>query len=333
MEAEMQDLNDLSYFAAVVAHGGFAPAGRALKQPKSKLSRRVAQLEANLGVRLIERSTRRFRVTEVGQAFYERCRTIMLEVEQAEAVAAEAQGEPRGLVRVSCPPGLLESITGIFTAYLQRYPKVTLQLLATTRRISLIDERVDIAFRVRSTLDNDAGLTMRRLTTSRQILVATPELAARATDMAQLGAPDGVPTLSYNEATLHDSWVLTNAAGETRTINHDPRFVCSDFGALRDAVVAGLGVTLMPNHSCWPWLQSGALVQIFPEWSAPEGIVHLVFTTKRGLPPAVRALIDHIAEGFREERHAARQAGVPDLAPHPAHLHPPVPRPKDLANL
>src|SRR6266404_7596816 len=97
------DLNDYVYFAEVVAHGGFAAAGRALRAPKSTLSRRIAGLEARLGVRLIERSTRRFRVTEVGQAFYERCRTIMLDVQQANAVASEALGEPRGVIRCSCP--------------------------------------------------------------------------------------------------------------------------------------------------------------------------------------------------------------------------------------
>src|SRR5580693_10211866 len=106
----MQDLNDLYYFAHVVANGGFAPAGRVLRVPKSKLSRRIAQLEASLGVRLIERSNRRFRVTEVGQAFYARCRGLLLEAEGALAVAAETKGEPHGLVRFSCPTGMLDVV-------------------------------------------------------------------------------------------------------------------------------------------------------------------------------------------------------------------------------
>jgi len=107
------DLNDYVYFAEVVAHGGFAAAGRALREPKSKLSRRVAAIEARFGIRLIERSSRRFRVTEVGQSFYEGCRVMMAEAERAEAMVAEAQAEPHGRIRMSCPTGLAEELSGI----------------------------------------------------------------------------------------------------------------------------------------------------------------------------------------------------------------------------
>src|SRR5919202_4812320 len=112
------DLNDYVIFAEVVAHGGFAPAGRALREPKSKLSRRVAGLELRLGVRLIERSSRRFRVTEIGQTFYERCRAMMLEAERAEALVAEAQAEPHGRIRMSCPAGLADVVSAIVRGFL-----------------------------------------------------------------------------------------------------------------------------------------------------------------------------------------------------------------------
>jgi DNA-binding transcriptional LysR family regulator len=130
------DLNDLVYFAEVVAHGGFAAAGRALREPKSKLSRRVAGLEARLGIRLIERSSRRFRVTDVGKSFYERCRAMMTEAERAEALVAEAQSEPHGTIRMSCPTGLVEAISPLVTRFLVQYPKVRLQLVAIDRWIS-----------------------------------------------------------------------------------------------------------------------------------------------------------------------------------------------------
>ncbi|HEX9447276.1 MAG TPA: LysR family transcriptional regulator, partial [Dongiaceae bacterium] len=130
----MQDLNDLFFFAEVVAHGGFAAAGRALRQPKSKLSRRVAQLEERLGVRLIERSSRRFRVTEIGQSYYAHCRTALAEVARAEAAVAQAQAEPKGLIRVSCPIGLMEPIGEILPDFMTRHPKVKVQILATNRR-------------------------------------------------------------------------------------------------------------------------------------------------------------------------------------------------------
>jgi DNA-binding transcriptional LysR family regulator len=157
------DLNDYVTFAEVVAHGGFTAAGRALREPKSKLSRRVSALEARLGVRLIERSSRRFRVTEVGQTFYERCRAMMLEAERAEALVAEAQAEPHGRIRMSCPRNLVKFASGIVRGFLDRYPKVQLQLVASDRAVDLIEERVDVALRVRHELTSDASLTMRSL--------------------------------------------------------------------------------------------------------------------------------------------------------------------------
>ena len=105
----MRDLNDMFFFTEVVANGGFAPAGRALRQPKSKLSRRVARLEQRLGVRLLERSSRSFRVTDVGQAFYDHCQNVLAEVNRAEAVVAATQGEPHGTVRFNCPLGLMDA--------------------------------------------------------------------------------------------------------------------------------------------------------------------------------------------------------------------------------
>ncbi|EYF06149.1 LysR family transcriptional regulator [Chondromyces apiculatus] len=298
----MRDLNDLFFFAEVVANGGFAPAGRALQQPKSKLSRRVAQLEERLGVRLIERSSRRFRVTEVGQAFYERCREVMAEVAQAEAIVAEAQGEPHGQVRFSCPTGLLELVSRPLTELMTKYPRVKLHVVATNRRVDLIEERIDVALRVRTSIDTDAALTMRNLGKSRRILVASPQLARRLGDLRDVEALASVTTISSTELSGEVVWDLCGPEGQTRSVRHAPRLACADFKALREVAEAGLGVALLPEHACWLALREGKLVRVLPEWYAPEGIVHLVFTTRRGLPPAVRVFIDHLTERLRDDR-------------------------------
>ncbi|WP_343714361.1 LysR family transcriptional regulator [Inquilinus sp.] len=292
----MPDLNDYVYFAEVVAHGGFAPAGRALHQPKSKLSRRIARLEARLGVRLIERSTRRFQVTEVGRAFYERCRAIMLDAEQAEAVVAQAQAEPHGRVRFSCPTGLVEILAPIIPLYLARFPKVRLQMIAIDRPVDLIAERIDVALRVRTALTGDAALTMRSLGRSRRILVAAPRVAKQAG--SSLEALASLPTLATVDDADEIEWHLEHSGGAAHVLRHSPRMSCSDFGAIREAAVAGLGVALLPDHSCRDHLEAGHLIRVFPEWSGYEGIVHLVFTTRRGLPPAVRGFIDHLAATY-----------------------------------
>ncbi|WP_304168152.1 LysR substrate-binding domain-containing protein [Lonsdalea britannica] len=289
------DLNDLRYYAEVVWHGGFTAAGRALGEPKSKLSRRVSGLEARLGVRLIERSSRRFRVTDVGQAFYERCRSMLNEAGQAQALIAEAQSEPHGIVRMSCPTGLVELISPILIDFMGRYPKVRLQLLAQDRAVDLIEERIDVALRVRVKLDSDASLTMRSLGESSKILVAAPHIASEIRDIEDLKS---APTLSTSEATDEVEWHLETDDGQSHDIRHLPRMGCGDFLAVVDAAIAGLGIALLPDHTCKQAIRSGKLVRVLPAWRGQQGLVHLVFTTRRGLPPAVRKLIDTLASAF-----------------------------------
>lgn len=289
------DLNDYAYFAEVVAHGGFAAAGRALREPKSKLSRRIAGLEDRLGLRLIERSSRRFRVTDTGQAFYERCRAILAEAEQAEALVMQAQAEPHGRIRFSCPTGMIEPIAGLISSFLLRYPKVRLQLVATDRPVDLIAERVDLALRVRASLTSDAALTMRSLGKSTRIVVASPQLANRIETIEQLAQ---VPALATSDAADDLEWHLETEAGRTHVLRVEPRLGCEDMASVRNAAIDGLGVAILPDHVCFEALKAGRLVRVLPEWRGVQGIVHLVFTTRRGLPPAVRALIDHLAAGF-----------------------------------
>ncbi|GJD64666.1 HTH-type transcriptional regulator DmlR [Methylobacterium frigidaeris] len=293
-----QDLNDYVTFAEVVAHGSFAAAGRALREPKSKLSRRVAALESRLGVRLIERSSRRFRVTEIGQTFYERCRAMMLEAERAEALVAEAQAEPHGRIRMSCPPNLVKVVSAIVHEFLIRYPRVRLQLVVTDRAVDLIEERIDVALRVRRELTTDASLTMRSLGHSRWILVANPQTANELG--AEIGDLTAVATLGTSDDAGEVTWTLEREDGATHVLRHEPRMTCADYSALCDAAAAGLGVAFLPDHACAAHMASGSLVRVFQEWRSRDGIVHLVFTTRRGLPPAVRAFIDHMAREFPE---------------------------------
>ena len=297
----MRDLNDMLYFTAVVANGGFAPAGRVLKLPKSKLSRRVAQLEERLGARLIERSSRRFRVTEIGQAFYEQCRLAVSAAERAEALVAASLSDPRGVVRFACPTGLVEVVSPMLPGFLSAYPRAQVQIIAADRPIDLIGERIDVALRVRVKLDTDAELTMRTLARSQRVLLASPIMANTipTQDIASLGS---LPTISSSDDGEEITWTLVGPEGRTHIHRHMPRLGCGDFTAVLEAAIAGLGVTLLPDHACAAALRSGALVRIFPDWHGQDGIVHLVFTTRVGLPPLVRAFIDHLAHGFRDSR-------------------------------
>lgn len=295
----MLDLNDLALFAAVVRHQGFSPAARALGLPKSRLSKHVARLEARLGVRLIERSTRRFRVTETGQEVYQQCQAMLAGAEEAEAAALRARAEPSGIVRVACPPDFGHNLMAhILPDFLKRHPAVRVQLNVSNRRVDLIQERVDIALRVRVRLDTEPDLMLRILGQSRMFLVASPEFVARrggAIGIDQLGA---LPTITHTEGALQDRWQLIGPDGQAREVVHEPVLACGDFTILRNAALAGLGIALLPDQVCSEELDGGRLVQVLPDWSTPFGTIHMVFGARRGLLPAVRALIDHIVAEY-----------------------------------
>jgi len=295
----MQDLNDVRFFTAVVEHQGFSAAARALNLPKSSVSRRVANLEARLGVRLLERSTRSLRLTGVGSAYYDRCRAILADLEAAERDVAVLRAEPAGLVRMSCPTGLAQFVlAGMLPGFLARFPKVHLQVVATNRAIDLVDDNVDVAIRARQRLADEAT-TMRMLYRSRAIFVASPKFAKAqriASDLAGVGA---LPFLSFLEETRHPTWSLTGPAGITRRLSFDPVLSSGDFNILIEAAIAGVGMALLPSEVVAEAIRRKRLVRILPGWHSEEITVHLLFTNKRGLVPAVRVLIDYLAEHLK----------------------------------
>ncbi|KGX78804.1 bacterial regulatory helix-turn-helix, lysR family protein [Burkholderia pseudomallei MSHR435] len=157
----MRDLNDLYYFVQVVDHGGFAPAGRALNLPKSKLSRRIARLEERIGMRLIQRSTRRFAVTDIGQTYYAHCRAMLVEADAADEAVALVRTEPRGIVRMTCPVALLDALVGdMIAAFMAECPLVEIHLEETNRRVDVVGEGIDIALRVRPPPLEDSDLAL-----------------------------------------------------------------------------------------------------------------------------------------------------------------------------
>lgn len=295
----MQDLNDLYYYAEVVDHGGFAAAGRALGLPKSTLSRRVAALEARLGVRLIQRSTRRFAVTEIGRSYYEHCKAMLVEADAAQQLIERSHAEPCGVVRVSCPIALLQANVGAMLAeFMAAQPGVTVHLEATNRRVDPIGEAIDIAIRVRPPPLQDSDLILRVLAERRQCLVASPALLARhppATAPADLA---DWPSLALGAPQEEHRWHLYGPDGAQATLHHRPRLVTGDMIALRDAALAGVGIVQLPTMLVRHEIERGRLVRLLADWAPRRDIVHLVYPSRRGLLPAVRALIDDLAARF-----------------------------------
>ncbi|MEH8662042.1 LysR family transcriptional regulator [Klebsiella quasipneumoniae subsp. similipneumoniae] len=296
----MQDLNDFAWFVQVVDHGGFAAAGRALDQPKSKLSRRIAQLEERLGVRLIQRTTRQFAVTEVGQTFYQHCKAMLIEAEAAQQAVDTLRAEPRGSVRITCPVTLLHVHIGPMLArFMARYPGVTLHLEATNRRVDVVGEGIDVAIRVRPRPIEDSDLVMRVLADRGHRLVASQELISR---LGRPQAPSELsawPGLSLGANKHQHKWQLTGPEGARAEVYFTPRMVTTDMLALREAAMAGVGVVQLPLLMVRDQLASGELEVVLDEWQPRREVIHAVFASRRGLLPSVRALVDYLSEEYQ----------------------------------
>lgn len=294
----MAELDDLALFAGVVEHGGFAAAERVLGTPKSRLSRRVAALEKDLGVRLLQRSTRHFSVTDVGQDVYRHARAMLDEARAARETVARLSAQPRGLVRVACPVALAQvQLASLLPEFLALHPQVQVQVAVGNRRVDLIEEGIDLALRVRTRLDDDGSLVLRRLGDVQELLVASPAYLAQA---PALDAPADLAahaTLNSSEDLNRQAWELHGPEGRIERVPLGrPRLMASDFGLLHAAATAGQGVALLPEIFCGRAVERGELAVVLPAWRLPMGIFHLVYPTRRGVLPAVRALIEFLVE-------------------------------------
>jgi DNA-binding transcriptional LysR family regulator len=297
----MQDLNDLFAFAKVVQHGGFSAAARSLHVTKSSLSKRVARLEERYGVRLIERSTRGFRITPVGRAVHEQCESMVAAAEAAAVVAAEAFALPKGTVRVACPPGLLPNmLTPMLPGFMAAFPEVRLALAVSNRRVDLVEEGFDVAIRVRERLNTDQDLVVQRLGVSRRILVAEPAHLSRRAPVCAVGDLPSGPLLAGRDEVIDERWTLWHEDGDEAFVDFTPRLAFSDLQALLEATLDGTGIALLPEIYAREALSTGRLVHVLPAWRAPDSIVHMVFTSRRGMAPAIRAFVEYVAKQLRQ---------------------------------
>lgn len=293
----LQDLNDLYLFVLVVEQKSFTAASRAAGMTTSSVSRRIASLEERLGVRLLHRSTRRLSLTPVGERYYERCRAMVSEAEAATDVVEQIQARPRGRVRITCPALMGQSSLGpIAVEFMLRYPEVHVSLVATDRIVDLIDEGFDVAIRFRSRPLEDSSLVARPLGESGNHLVGAPaylDANGRPRTIADLTLLKGLGK------SRHDgpyAWQLTDPNGVSVLHPYQPVLDSDDWLVLKEAVLAGLGIAALPNELCATEIDSGKLEVVLPDHSLPRASLYIVYASRRGLIPAVRAFIDFAAE-------------------------------------
>jgi len=295
----IQDLNNLYFFAKVVDFGSYTAAAKALGLQTSKLSRRIAALETELGVRLINRTTRRLSLTEAGKTFHRHCLALLDEAQAAKDAMSQILASPQGLVRISCPTGLLQGgVADVLVRFLAKQPRVRIALDATNRRVDVVDEGLDIALRVRKPPLEDSDLAMRAFGPDEMILVASPELIAAHGEPQTLEDIARMPTLSMASADERSTWRFLGVDGDAE-LTHSPRLCTDDLFTLRRAALQGIGAALVPRLLVANDLEGGALIRLLPSLKAHVGIVHAVFPSRRGMVPAVRALLDLLSEAVR----------------------------------
>jgi DNA-binding transcriptional LysR family regulator len=296
---EPTDLNDLRYFAEIVEKGSFTLAAQTLGVQTSRLSRRVTALEAELGVRLLNRTTRRISLTDAGKQFLQHCQSIVAHAQAAWEDVEKTRSAPSGVVRISCPIGMLESgMSKILLGYLKRYPDVRLMVDATNRRVDVIQEGLDLALRVRRPPLADSELVIRQLWKTNTILVASAAFLKDHEGLTTLDQVSTLPTLVMGNVSERFEWTFYDTQGNAVSASHKPRLATDDLATLRNAARAGFGVAELPRELAEPDLQNGSLVQVLPELMSLEAIVHAVYPTRRGMVPAVAALLDIIGAEF-----------------------------------
>ncbi len=303
----MDRLRAFEVFVTVVGRGGFAKAADALNTSPANVTRYVGELEAHLGARLLNRSSRRISLTEAGEALYERARAVLADVAEAEEVAAAGVGRPRGKLRINAPLsfGVLH-LAPLWPQFMAAYPEVELEVSLSDRLVDLVEEGYDMAIRI--SRGGSATYVARKLAVSRNLICAAPaylERYGRPTTPEQL---NGHRCVAYSLSAAPDEWAITNTAGRTETVRLTPVMFANNGDTVRVAAVAGQGVIWQPTFLVGEDLRAGRLEQLLPDWRVPETDILAVYPSRRHVPGKVRAMVDFLAQVFRDTPPWERQA-------------------------
>lgn len=291
----MLDLKDVYFFVQVVDRGGFTSAGEVLRLPKSTLSHRVKELEASLGVRLINRTSRQFAMTEVGMEFYQYAMALLRSAEVAEEAMRQRLAEPSGVIRVTTAAEIAQfALRHVLPTFLSDHPKVKIVETATDRVLDIVGDGFDLAIRGHTGQLQDSNLVQHPLARAPWYLFAGAEYLQR---MPAPGTPEelsGHSIIALSGRTAQQ-WNLLGPDRRTVSIAVDPRFQSNSLISLKEAACANIGVAALPGYICQAELRAGELRQILPDWIAADARITALIPYRTGLLPAVRTLVDYLA--------------------------------------
>lgn len=289
------DLNALSIFVKVAEAGSFVGAARAADIPKSTVSRRIDELEAALGVRLLQRSTRKSELTDAGRSFYEHCRRIVEDVDDAVASVSEHQREPTGRLRFSTSVLLAERYVGRWAIeYMQAYPKVELDMYVAARKVDLLADGFDLVLRIgRFESSSHIG---RRLAVAPSYLCASPaylEAHGEPANLEDLRAHDAV---LFSATRTREPWMLETMSGDCATISMASRLIVNSHPVAMDACMAGLGIAELPALIACDAVRDGRLRRVLPEWSNRSRWMHALYPSRAHVSATLRTFLDFLSD-------------------------------------
>jgi DNA-binding transcriptional LysR family regulator len=290
------DLNDIVVFTKVVETKSFTGAAEQLGLPKSTVSRKLAQLEERLGVRLVQRTTRKLALTEIGEAYYERAARIVSDLQAAEQVVMDMQASPRGRLRVTAPIDLSSLYLGrIIADFSVAHPEVYVELEGSDRVVDLIEEGFDLAIRFGPL--PESTLIAKKLGGFNAVLCASPEYIAKHQVPQSIEELEDHDKVLFLPNTRMQGWTLVNG-DQTYELGRPAKFSSNNIMAVRDAVLAGLGISALTEFVVACDLHEGRLVRILPEWSGQPGEISAVYPARQNLPPRLSLFLDHLAKAM-----------------------------------
>ncbi len=291
------DLNDAFYFVQVVEKGGFSAAARSLNIPKSRLSRRVRRLEDDLGVLLLQRTSRVVTTTEVGDEYYRYAQDALARFEIAETAVRRKTNKIEGTVTVSCSVGMAQfGLDQILPGFLQDNPGVTVVQRASNQIEDLIKGGIDVAIRGHMETLPDSSLIQVRLAQVQWYLFCSPDYHCNLKQPSDPATLANHPALVLGQPRATHQWMLTDGDGQTASVPCRVRLASDDMSTLKNAAALSLGLVALPSYVCRQEVDAGSLVRVLPEWTAGCPQISLLMPSRRGLLPAFEAFLDFLKE-------------------------------------